>query len=293
MNKSHSESDVNQEDLNTTPTFVFQRIKRSREDMEGSIGKEFAEFKEEVRKMLNGFAEKQKQEIQQIVNSSLKEIQQSNEKLVSSIEFLTGKYEELKNKHEVLENQAREDRSHIKILEEKIESIQTSNQKTNFVIKNVPRKQGEAKEDLIEMVMCLSKHLDCPIAKHDIKDVYRVRGKNSEKLNTPIIVETGSTLLKTDIIKMGKAFAIKTNSKLSGKHLGLKSDSYADIPVFLSDHLTPKSSRLHFLARDLTKSGMFKFCWTSYGKVLLKKDEQSATILVTSEHQIHQLRLGK
>lgn len=169
--------------------------------------------------------------------------------------------------------------------------MQNSNQKSNFVIKNVPRKSNETKEDLIEMVMCLSQNLNCSMGKYDIKDVYRVRGRNSENLNSPIIVKTGSTLIKTEILKMGKAFNIKYRPKLCCKLLGFKSQE--DSPIFLSEHLTPKASRLHFLARELTKSGAYKFCWTTYGKVLVKKDEQSPTITIRSELQMQQLIMDK
>ena len=164
-------------------------------------------------------------------------------------------------------------------------------QKPNFVLKNVPRRVNESKEDLIDMVLCLSKDIDCTMTKHDIKDIYRVRGKHSEKLNTPIIVETSSTLLKTDFLKMGKTFNVKHKTKLCCKNLGFKSQE--NTPIFLSEHLTSKGSRLFFLARDLTKSGCYKFCWTAYGRVLVKKDESSPTITIRNEQQIQQLKMSK
>lgn len=169
--------------------------------------------------------------------------------------------------------------------------MQISNQKTNFVIKNVPKSSNESKDDLIDMAICLAKNLDCTLTKYDIKDIYRTRAKNSKITNTPIVVETGSTLIKSEIIKMGKAFVIKHKSRLCCKHLGFKSQE--DTPIFLSEHLTAKGSRLHFLARDLIKTGDYKFCWTAYGKVLLKKDEHSQTINITNEQQIQQLKINK
>lgn len=290
MNKSLSETDVSQLELHTPPNYVYQRVKRGRGDMEDSIDKQLAAFKEEIRKMLGLFSEKHEEETQRIT-TTLNEIQKSNNKIESSIAYLTAQNEDFRKKIEQLESQAKEDKNYIKILEDKLEMIQISSQKTNFVIKNVPRRANETKEDLIEMAMSLAKNLDCTFTKHDIKDIYRTRAKNSEIINTPIIVETGSTLIKSEIMKMGKAFIIKFKSKLRCKHLGFKTQE--ETPIFLSEHLTPKGSRLHFLARDLTKSGEFKFCWTAYGKVLLKKDEHSPTITVRNEQQIHQLKISK
>lgn len=297
MDKSLSDTDINQMGRNcknknkpsaSSPNYVFQRVKRRTEDMDEELAKQLQEFKEEMRKMMTHFTERYGAETQQI-NSTLKEIQKSNIFIETSITALTTQNEELRTKIDQLEMQAKEEKNYITVLENKIEDIQMGGRKSNFVIKNVPKKEKETKEDLIDMVMCLASNLDCKINKYDVKDIYRVRGKNTEKQNTPIIVETSSTLLRTAIMKMGKAYNIKNQCKLCCKHLGFKIQE--DTPIFLSEHLTPKGSRLHFLARDLTKSGAYKFCWTAYGKVYIKKHETSPTITIRSEQQVHQLLL--
>lgn len=152
-----------------------------------------------------------------------------------------------------------------------------------------PEKEAESKQDLLEMVVTLSENIDCKISKSDIKDIYRVRSKRPEQKNTPIIVATGSVLLKSDILKMAKSFNIRNKSKLCAKHLGLK--SHADTPIFLSENLTQKASRLYYLARDLAKSKGYKFVWTSYGKIYVRKAEQSPIVLIKSEQQVHTLLL--
>ncbi|KAI5643816.1 hypothetical protein NE865_04212 [Phthorimaea operculella] len=172
-------------------------------------------------------------------------------------------------------------------LEDKLEELQLGSRKTNFELKNVPRKDDEDKESLIAMVTCLSEAVDCKMDRSDIKDIYRVRGKNPEQKNTPIIVETNSVLLKTDLIKKVKTYNIKNKSKICAKHLGYKTQE--DTPVYLSEHLTAKAARLHFLARDLAKSKAYRFCWTAYGKVYVRKNEQSRIIQIKTEQQVHHL----
>lgn len=170
-----------------------------------------------------------------------------------------------------------------------MEEQQITNRKTNFEIKNVPKMEKETKQDLINMVTCLSENVDCKISKTDLKDIYRVRPKNPSQKNTPIIVETASVLLRNDFLRMAKSFNIKNKIKLSAKHLGFKTSE--DTPIFVSEHLTSIGSRLYFLARDLKKSKGYKFCWVSYGKVFVRKDEQSPVILITNEKQVHNLLL--
>lgn len=79
------------------------------------------------------------------------------------------------------------------------------------------------------------------------------------------------------------------SNKLSAKHLGIKEDG--DSPIYVSEQLTPKAARLHYLARDLTRSQDYKYCWTSFGKVYVRKDDKTPVIPITSEAQIHNLNL--
>lgn len=59
--------------------------------------------------------------------------------------------------------------------------------------------------------------------------------------------------------------------------------------MFISEQLTPKGARLFFLARDLSNTKQYKYCWTSYGRVLVKKDDNSSAIVIKSEAQVHHL----
>lgn len=287
MNKSISDTDINLAgSCKSPPCFVFQRAKRSREDV--SIGLQLDEFKEEMRKMMKLFTEKRESETHEI-NLTLKQIQQSNINIEKSITSLTEHNEELKVKIGKLESQAKESNQYITVLEQKLEDIQIGCRKANFVLKNVPKKSDESKEDLMDMVVCLSRNIGCVMDKHNINDIFRVRGKKSDSPNTPIVVETSSAILKAELLKMGKTFNLKNKTKLSCKHLGLK--THEDTPIFLAEHLTTKASRLFFHARDLSKSGAYKFCWTAYGKVYVKKNEHSPTVIIRTEDQVHQLIL--
>lgn len=131
------------------------------------------------------------------------------------------------------------------------------NRKTNFEIKSVPKKVAETKEDLIKMAMFLSETIGGSLKEGDIKEIYRVRVKKEGSPNTPIIEETISTFCRNGILKMAKVLNSKHKSKLCASHLGLKLNE--DSPIFVSEQLTSKGSRLHFLARDLVKSKKFKY----------------------------------
>lgn len=275
IEKSSSEPDLNA----TPPNFVANRNKkRARED--DSISKtEFTSFKDEMMNTMKAFFAVSDGKSNQML-SNQKELQES-------ISLLSQQNIELKGKIESLELQRKEDRENITLLENKIEDLQMASRKRNFEIKNVPRRDNETKEDLLEMVIHLSKTVGCETTKKDITDIYRVRGKKDGSKNTPVVVETSSTFIKTDLLKMTKNFNVKNKSKLTAKHLGFKRDE--DVPIFISENLTSKGARLHFLARDLVKSKQYKFCWTAYGKVYVRKTENSPIISIKSEAQCTEL----
>lgn len=219
------------------------------------------------------------------ITPTLMDIKQTNSNIENSVAYLTAQNEEFKKKIERMEIQAKEDREYITILEEKVEDLQRGSRKCSIEIKNVPKQQKETKEDLINMFLSLTKTVNCETKKSDIRDVYRVKGKNQGMTNTPIIVEISSTLLKTDIIKSCKTYNTKYKGKLCANHLGIKTDT----PIYVSEQLTAKGARLHFLARDLVKTKGYKYCWTAYGKIYVKKQDESPTHVIKSESQIQAL----
>lgn len=61
------------------------------------------------------------------------------------------------------------------------------------------------------------------------------------------IIETSSTFLCNNILKQCKFFNMNGSEKLSSKHLGLT--SVVITPIYVSEQLTAKASRLCFLGR--------------------------------------------
>lgn len=284
-NKSLSETNIAETAEQTTPTnYVYQRAKRGRElDFNNA---ELDSFKDEMINLISSMMTAHNDELKKIYPTLL-EIKNTNTNIENVMAALSAQNEELKKKIGQLEIQSKKDNEQILILEDKIESLQRGSCKNTIEIKNVPKVTKESKEDLLQMVITLSENVDYPIIKKDINDIYRARTKRTETKNGPIIIELSSTLVKTDFMKKMKEFNRKNPNKICAKHLGFKTD--VDTPVFVSEKLTTKGARLHFLARDLTKSGKFKFCWTSYGVVYVKKDDNSPTIIIKSEGQVHSL----
>lgn len=291
MNSSLSESELNliaQVDR-TPPNFSSTRQKRKRNNGDQENDR-FEAFQEEMRTLIKTMFQTQETEIKKI-NPTLIEIKKTNENIESTISFLAAQNEELKKRIELLEVQHKKSKEDIAILENKYETLQRENRKSNIEIKNVPRLADEPKECLIDMILTLSQNTGCSITKADIKDIYRIKGKGKLAESPPIIVELSSPIVKTDFLKSCKSYNKKHKHKLCAIHLGYKKKE--DTPIFVSEQLTAKGARLFFLARELTKSKSFKYCWTAYGRIYVREHDKAPIITISNEAQIQNLLQGR
>lgn len=313
LNRSQSMSDMDEACAGSSTGLVLEDINVTQRDSKrrrlSDTPKEYEQedfrtiIREELRNMLHSLQSQQntrldalEQRITEIktqdtemskINPTLIEIKKTTSSIESTVSFLASQNEEFKKKIELLEQQNKKDKEYILTLEQRIEDIQREERKTNVEIKNVPKLAEETSETLLGLVTSLAKTVGCKVDEGHIKDIYRIKGKKGTNANTPIVVEISSTILKTNLMNMCKAFNRKSKQKLCAKHLGLRSNE--DTPIYVSEQLTTKGARLYFLARELAKSKTFKYCWTAYGRVYLRKHDASPIITVRSEAQINSL----
>lgn len=282
-----------------------KKVKQSTEtDLDAALTFKLTSFKhditEHMTKLFSGFQEKQDMKLSTLLTDmgelkkEVMELKKFNTDIEQRVSTLSAQYEmSLQNnievtKHlEILEQQHLKDAERITLLEDKLEDLQRSSRKTSIEIKNVPKQTGEDREVLMKMVLQLGKSIDCNVNSTCVRDIYRVRETKNGLKNTPIIVEFSSTLAKTEILKKSKSYNVRNKEKLRAKNLGLTKNE--ETSIFVSEHLTVKASRLYFLARDLAKSKGYKFCWSSYGRIYVRRNENSPIILIRSEIQVNNL----
>lgn len=258
------------------------RAKRKRLQPTWSV--EITELRDEMKELFNTSALQHEAQMNKLF-PILANIQQANSKIDSTITFLAEENRDLKSKIKHLEDELKIKNDQMVLLEDRLEdTLRTSNNKT-IEIKNVPVDDKESQEGLITMVENLSRNLNINVSSANICDIYKTKGKSEKK---SIIVEFSSTLIKEKILKCSKSHNLQNRTnKLSAKHLGFKQNT--DSPIYVSEHLTLKASRLYFLARDLKKSKGYKYCWTSFGKVFVRKEENSPRIWIKTECQVQHL----
>lgn len=190
-------------------------------------------------------------------------------RLQESIDFNTKVIEDLKKELCIRDSKIKELQDNIaKVREESADETEQLHQYTrrnNVEIHGVPEIQGE---DTYEILKDIGKAVGCEINKSDIDISHRMPTSN-KSLPRPIIAKFTNRWKKQELMA-----AKKQVRQLQSSTIGINASSR---PVYINDHLTPKSKGLLKRAKDLRLKG-FKYVWTREGKIFVRKDDASPVI---------------
>lgn len=222
------------------------------------------------------------------LQESLSEIIAQNVEIKENINFISKQYDDMVIRTEKLEAERKSDRSYINQLEDKLENMERMLNLSKMEIRNIPKTKDESKEDLCKIVTETASALDVPLQRQDIKDIFRVNKK--EGVFT-IIVDFVNTATKENIVQKVRKFN-KNNAgnKLNSSHIKIEGPPK---PIYLSECLTQKAQHLYYMARNFARDYSYKFCWTSFGKVFVRRIEGEKQILIKHEADLINLRQNK
>ncbi|KAJ2954727.1 hypothetical protein O0L34_g3031 [Tuta absoluta] len=219
----------------------------------------------------------------------IEEVATRTKGILDSIEFVSKQYDDMKAKLFELENRSKEDRAYILKLEDRVEFMERSFASTKIEIRNIPKTEGESKEDLTKLIMKTASVLNVPLQQQEIKNVFRQKAKsnkpNQKEVKSPtIIVDFQRSDIKEQIISKVRRFNQQNKSnKFNTGHLKC---SGPKTPVYFAENLTPKMQHLHYLARKFKEEKGFKYCWTSFGRVYLRRGDGQPHITINREEDL-------
>lgn len=224
------------------------------------------------------------------INGKSDLIRSSNREIEKSIELVSGQVLDVQKKIENLDEDRKKMSAQIYTLEYKLENFERFSKKYCIEIRNAPKNTKETKSDLFHMVNKLNANLDlqnkgCTIQP---RDVYRLPNKGNATSST-IVVELSNMVEKETLLRNVKIYSKNRSDQLNSGALGLKEPR---TPIYISEHLTSHAKRLLHLARDFAKTEGYQFCWTSGGRVFLRKRENASHILVKDDETLGSLRAG-
>lgn len=220
------------------------------------------------------------------LQSAVAEIIAQNVEIKDSIAFTSKQYDDVLIKLEKLESERKAERCYVQQLETKLEHLERQLNVTKVEIKNIPRTQDETKEDIRNIVTKTASIIELPIQAHDIKDVYR-SGKRDDPA-PPIVVDFSSVITKDNLIKKARQYNTRNSqNKLSTAHLKIEGPARA---IYVAERLTPHGQRMHYLARTFARDHRYKHCWTSYGRVFLRKEDGGQHVPIDVEADLAKLQ---
>lgn len=262
------------------------RNKRRRSD---EIGDRLASFMDEIKDLLADFKKEQNCKFEKLEKIFLvvDEIRKQNSDIQSSVDFLSQKYDSVVSQIGKLESEKQANLQSLQLLEDRLENYERLSRSSCIEIRNIPTVKSETKDSLLNIIIATGKLLNTSIQPSEVNDVFRLNSK--DPANRTVFVDFNSVLTKERVIRNYRK-ANKEKNRLTTEKLRLSGPTK---PVFISESLSTKTKRLFFLAKDYAKTNEYTYCWTSSGKVYLRKKEGTPAILVKSELDLEQLKLQK
>lgn len=137
------------------------------------------------------------------------------------------------------------------------------------------------------MILNAGSVLNIPVQTSDIWNIYRVPSK-STSANMPVIVEFTTTIMKENFLQSVKNYNRKNSrNKLNSLHLKIEGP---ELPIYISENLTSNGRRLYSAARKFASEQKFDFCWTSNGRVYLRKKEGDPLRRIEFESDLEKIK---
>ncbi|KAJ8724152.1 hypothetical protein PYW07_008132 [Mythimna separata] len=278
-----SEPDLTSPMLDQTLDRITLRQKR-KHDSEQTL--EIKSLREDIMSSLETLSKEQNEKFS-IMQCNLDQIKAQNIELKNTVEFLSGKYDDVMIKLTLLENEKRSTLQYIGSLEEKIENMERNAKSSCLEIRNVPKTPNESKEVLIDIVRNLGTAVNTEIQACELRDVYRLTSSSKPQTNGSITAEFTTTMTKDKLLTNIKKYNRdnKTN-RLNSSHVKMAGNS----PIYISESLTTKAKKLFYLAREFTKQNGYAYHWTSHGKVFVKKEEGAPARRISQESDFERLK---
>lgn len=262
----------------TSDPNITVRKRRTEEISRGEVLEMFSQLKKEQDDKFSALMNK--------VQDGIQTHTEQNKTILSSIDFLGQKYDEMVSRIDSLEREKSADRKYIQILEARMDQLDRSLRSSSIEVRNVPKKTGESKEDLLNLIGRVGSALSVPLHQAVVRDVYRINTKN--ETNQPIVAEFTSVILRDKIVGSVKAYNKKyTTTKFSTSNLKLEGPMK---PIFISESLAPQTKKLFFMAREFAKGNGFKFCWASRGRVYLRRSDGAPLVKVNNESDLESVK---
>lgn len=204
----------------------------------------------------------------------------SYDKLKVTCDSLNNEVKQLKEENKRLKSQVLQSNTEIAIAKSEINDLEQYSRRDCLEIRGIPVVRDE---DTTELVKKVGELLDVELSDDDISVSHRLQdGVSTRKDGVQIIRDPAI------IVKFTKR---SDRDEFYNARKNLKNKSTRDIgftrqrgqPIFISESLTKKNRDLFNKCLRAKKKHRFKFIWTRYGKIYLRKDVNDPVLTILTE----------
>lgn len=176
-----------------------------------------------------------------------------------------------------------ENASAINALSNRVEQLEQYTRSNNLEIQGVDERAGENVYIILETI---GNAIGCPIARRDIDIAHRVSHLSANnKMPKSIIARFISRLTRDAFLAAAKNFKKKSNRQEPGISINDISNK-----LFINEHLTGRNKILLSKAKAAARDKQFKYVWTRYGQVFMRRNDTSAIFRVNCEADLLKLK---
>ena len=236
--------------------------------------------------------------LEEILDRKLHPLLSTIGELQKSMDFINHKYElmktelvtttkelnSLKSENTLIKNELLNLQNEVKIHKDKLDEAEQYGWRECLEFRGVP---VSVNEDTSEIIANIASLLDLDIRRDDISISHRIKPKNPASNNNsppPIIAKFIRREERDEFYQARKRLKDYSTKDLEG--VGRLGDN----KIYISESLTRKNKELFNEALKLKKEFHFKFIWTFYGRIFLRKDERSPSLVISSQKDLEILK---
>ena len=161
----------------------------------------------------------------------------------------------------------------------KLDAIDQYSRRQNLEFLGIP---VTANEDVIDIVVKLSKLVGVDITKSDISTAHRLRPKRHSTIGEPPAI-------------IAQFINRNLRNLIYSKHTAAKFIPENDFPIskmkrlYINENLTQERKKLLWQIKQRMKQLEIKFLWTMNGKIYVRKDEDSTSVIIQNEEDLNKI----
>lgn len=202
-------------------------------------------------------------------------LQRGQDELAKELELANNRIKALETERSGLQ-------SDVAAMDRRLVIIEKTSRSHNLEIHMVPEKRNENVQNIIKK---LYETVDVTLEASNISAIRRV-AKLDPKSDRPrnILVTLQSERLRDNLLSAVRRYnrANRSNT-LNSLHLGIEGERRA---VYVAEHLSPATKKLHAETRKFAKDKGFKYVWIKYERVYLRKDDNESAIHIKNTNDL-------